>query len=159
MNPKYLGDSYDLVKRHFCQALQALGYTVYADLRPTGEWDGNDQLLYRLLGAHAHTEHPIHPAALFIDPDTGVARQDTRSHVSFQTIASRCSAWEIVFAFDQSFSRSQPPRIQIEAKLATLRDLGCSGFYYDSHARFLFTSRSIAPLRRLRRAGRHGGPR
>jgi hypothetical protein len=150
MNPKYLGDSYDIVKRYFCQALQSLGYTVYADLRSTAEWNGEDQLLYRLLGAHAHTETPMQPASLFLDPDTGVARKDTRSHISFQTIASRCSTWEIVFAFDQSFSRAGPPRAQLQAKLATLRELGCFGFYYDSHARFLFASRNIEPLRRLR---------
>jgi hypothetical protein len=40
MRPEFLGDSYDIVKRFFCETLRSLGYTVYIDPRFTGDWSG-----------------------------------------------------------------------------------------------------------------------
>jgi hypothetical protein len=149
MKPHYLGDSYDIVKRYFCEALRLLGYSVYADLLPTGNWNGAEQLLYRFIGARPHTEAPEAPSALFLDPDTGVARKAGSKHVSFERVAVECASYEIVFAFDQSCSRGSAARPQIDSKLRALAELSCVGMYYDSHARFLFASRNSAPLERF----------
>ena len=46
----FLGDSYDLVKRFFILALQALGYAVAIDPMVTGDWMGGEQDFHRLLG-------------------------------------------------------------------------------------------------------------
>ena len=51
MNPDFLGDSYDLVKRFFCHELTALGYVVVIDPMFTGTWNEREQDFYRLIGA------------------------------------------------------------------------------------------------------------
>jgi len=43
VNTKYLGDSYDLVKRFFCRELKNLGYQVVADPMFTGSWTDEEQ--------------------------------------------------------------------------------------------------------------------
>jgi hypothetical protein len=143
MNPNYLGDSYDIVKRYFCEAMRLLGYHVYVDPMPTGDWCGQIDMFLRFLNARSHTELTKQPAALFLDPDTGVrSGKETEFHTSLQRVASECMRYDLVFAFDQSFSRSSPPRLQMDAKLSALAKLGCFGMYYDSHARVLFASRN-----------------
>jgi len=150
MNPRFLGDSYDIVKRYFCEAMRLLGYQVYADLMPTGDWHGQEDVFFRFLNARSRTEPTKQPAALFLDPDKGVSRgKETLSHTSPQRIASECMKYELVFAFDQSFSRSSPARPQMDAKLSALVELGCFGMYYDSHARFLFASRDSGRIVQL----------
>jgi hypothetical protein len=151
VNPLYLGDSYDVVKRFFCDALRNLGYAVYVDPMFTGEWAGEDEAFGKFLGA-AHILHrdPTHSrTALFVDPDTGVKNTATTAHVSFERLAQALSDHIIVFAFDQSFSRSATPREQMTQKLAEMRSRHCHGFYYDSHARFLFVSRDNSALKVL----------
>ena len=73
MNQKYLGDSYDLVKRFFCNILAMLGYEVVIDPMFTGEWNGKEETFYGLIGARPLAKTPnSRLTALFIDPDTGV---------------------------------------------------------------------------------------
>ena len=49
MNPSFIGDSYDLVKRFFCFELRALGYKVVVDPMFTGEWKGRECDFFSLL--------------------------------------------------------------------------------------------------------------
>jgi hypothetical protein len=55
-------------------------------------------------------------------------------------IASHLQNHEIVFTFDQSFSRVGSATVKIKEKLGWLKKTGNFGFYYDSHARFLFAA-------------------
>jgi hypothetical protein len=152
MHPAYLGDSYDIVKRFFCEALCRLGYTVYIDPMFTGEWSGQETAFYRFLGVEQLTSASAvsSSTALFLDPDTGVNRKGSRSHVSYERIVGEAQKHKIVFAFDQGFSRGMAPEPQIREKIEAIAALGCSAIYYNSHARFLFVSRAVSDLHTLR---------
>jgi hypothetical protein len=151
MNPDYLGDSYDIVKRFFCEALRTLGYVVYIEPMLTGEWSGSDAEFYAFLGVkHVRNFGTQHSrTALFIDPDTGVSGRASITHTSFDQLARSLEQHTIVFVFDQSFSRSSAPKEQMVRKLTELKSRGCEAFYYNSHARFLFTSRTGNHLQSL----------
>ena len=152
MHPNYLGESYDIVKRFFCEALRHLGYTVYIDPMFTGDWSGQETVFFRFLGVEpcASTPTPSTSTALFLDPETGVNKKGSRRHVSYERVVSEAQKHKIVFAFDQGFSRGTAPEPQIQEKLGTIAALGRWAIYYDSHARFLFVSRECAELQRLR---------
>ena len=149
MNPAYFGDSYDIVKRFFCGALRELGYTVYVDPMFTGDWSGSEKVFLDFIGAKCVEESTVRDsrAALFIDPDTGVSNKRSKQHVSIERLANELSKYSIVFAFDQSFTRNLSAGTQMRGKLAGLHDCGCFGFFYDSHARFVFAARSENLLR------------
>ena len=152
MNPAYLGDSYDLVKRFFCFELSRLGYTVSVDPMLTGDWNTNVCEFYRLIGAEPlDSNRPMSAkAALFLDPDTGINSKGGKQHASFDCLALKCKSYELVFAFDQSFSRQVKPKDVIREKLIELREKGCHGMYYDSHARFVFVANKRDVLNELR---------
>ena len=147
MNPDYFGDSYDLVKRFFCRELSLLGYSVAVDPMLTGIWSANEREFYRLIGAEpVESTTPIPKrAALFLDPDTGINEKGGKQHASFDRLARGTANYELVFAFDQSFSRQEKAKDVMRGKLSALRARGCHGMYYDSHARFVFvaTERSV----------------
>jgi hypothetical protein len=150
MNQKFLGDSYDLVKRFFCIALATLGYEVVIDPMFTGEWIGKEETLYRLIGARPLGDSPnSRLTALFIDPDTGVRKMAGKRHVSFDRMVAELQNHALVFVFDQSFSYQAKPEVVMREKLVAIRNRGCHGFYYDSHARFLFVSRGTENLNML----------
>lgn len=152
MNPAFLGDSYDLVKRFFVQELRSLGYMVEVDPLFTGDWAGTEDAFHRLIGAtqyHAQTA-PKDQSALFIDPDTGIREKASRCHVSFKRIAEETNKFVLVSAFDQSFSRQGNPLATMQLKIKALAELGVSALYYNSHARFLFASRQAARIAELR---------
>jgi hypothetical protein len=153
MNPKHVGDSYDLVKRFFCSALATLGYEVVIDPMLTGEWNGKEETFYKLIGARPAATPPIisRRTALFIDPDTGVRERGGKQHVAFDHIVAETQRYALVFVFDQSFFRQYEPESVMREKLAAIRDRGCQGFYYNSHAKFLFISRKAENLNMLAR--------
>jgi len=140
MNPKWFGDSFDIVKRFFAYSLRDLDYEVYIDPMLTGAWDGDEERLYRFLGMRPVEEYEGFESALFLDPDTGIRATASVKHTTIANIFDLLGTHEIVFSFDQSFSRGDGPLPQMQAKLARLSELGASGFYFDSHARFLFAS-------------------
>jgi hypothetical protein len=70
-------------------------------------------------------------------------------HASFDRLAKECMNYELVFAFDQSFSRQAKATEVMREKLLTLRDLGCHGMYYDLHARFIFVANKSHALDEL----------
>jgi hypothetical protein len=155
MNTRYLGDSFDIVKRFLCETLRGLGYEVFIDPMFTGTWEKEELAFYRLLGVEHIREWTSakSPSALLLDPDTGVNEKGGETHVAFDRIDSEAHAHEIVFAFDQSFSRqaNTPALIQkiLKKKLKILISRGCHGFYCNSHARFLFAARDAHRLTAL----------
>ncbi len=152
MNPKDLGDSYDLVKRFFCSALAALGYEVVVDPMFTGEWNGHEETYYRLIGARPLRKSTTsRPTALFVDPDTGVRKAAGKRYVSFDRMVAELQNHELVFVFDQSFPYQGQPQVvmRMREKLSAISSRGYHGFYYDSHARFLFRSRKAENLNML----------
>lgn len=151
LNPKYFGDSYDLVKRFFCRELAHLGYTVAIDAMLTGSWGESEHEFYRLIGAEPATRGPSSStrAALFIDPDTGINTKGGRQHASFDRLLQEAERYELVFAFDQSFSRQSKAELVMREKLSMLKARGCHGMYYDSHARFVFAANERSVLQAL----------
>lgn len=149
MNPDYLGDSYDVVKRFFCGQLKTLGYRVCIQPMLTGEWQGNEVAFFQFIGAAPSvTEGPR--TALFFDPDTGVHLRPSSKHLSVQQLVDASQRHEIAFSFDQSFSRQSPPETLMRSKLSALDNHGAYGMYYNSHARFLFAASTERPLNELR---------
>lgn len=142
MNPAYFGDSYDLVKRFFCREFRSIGYAVLADPMLTGTWNGAEKEFYHLIGAQPlGAEQQIGKrTALFLDPDTGINEKGSKQHASFDRLADESKNYDVVFAFDQSFSRQKKPESVMHQKLEELRKRGCYGMYYDSHARFVFVT-------------------
>ena len=86
MNPMFLGDSYDLVKRFWCRELANLGYSVVVDPMFTGKWNGHEQEFLDLIGTNLAKSSRVHvgKSALFLDPDTGVNSKGGPKHVSFE---------------------------------------------------------------------------
>ena len=148
MNPLYLGDSADIVKRFFCGVLRGLGYTVYIDPMFTGAWTGEDAAFGRFIGAThiLHRDPAIGKSALFFDPDTGIKDTQTTAHLSFDRLAQALDEHPVAFAYDQAFSRNTDPRGQMTQKLTEMRTRQCGGFYYDALTRFLFVARDPAVL-------------
>ncbi|WP_242512299.1 hypothetical protein [Pseudolysobacter antarcticus] len=160
MNIQYVGDSYDIVKRFFCEALRALKYTVYIDPMSTDEWKSSDtRSFYKFLGVqHADAcDKPGRRTALLFDPDTGLSEKKSKKHLSFvrleQALVEQSLAHGIVFVFDQSFSRGSDLEKQkkMRHKLDLLNKGKCFGFYYNSHASFLFASSKESHLLALQR--------
>ena len=149
MNPKYFGDSYDIVKRFFCTELSVLGYSMEIDPMLTGPWDDTKTSFYRFICANP-TRAEGTRTAIFFDPDTGVSQRASAQHLSLERLAQATQRYGLAFSFDQSFSRQYSPADIMQQKFAALRSLGAFGMYYDSHARFLFAASSLEPLTRLR---------
>jgi hypothetical protein len=122
MNPAYLGDSYDVVKRFFCERARSAGYAVYVDPMFTGDWSARQRAMFlRFLGARElGAQVPQSPAALLVDPDTGIRSAPGRSHATFRSIAENCERFALVIVFDQSFSRGTSARSAVTAGAATL---------------------------------------
>lgn len=150
MNPAWFGDSYDIVKRFFVEQLHALGYKVSVDPMLTGDWNGSEDDFYRFLGTNAQGLSGSTRSALLLDPDTGIGANRSSKHVTIREIVEKLSEQEIVVCFDQSFSRNRSTEEQMQEKLSYLIESGKVGFYYDSHARFLFASSSRASLERVK---------
>ena len=153
MNPQWFGDSFDIVKRFFIDNIREMGYRVFVDPMLTGEWNGLENKFYDFLGA-APLENLATPSgktALLLDPDTGIGLNPTKQHVTVRMIVNYLQEHEIVFSFDQSFSRGGDALEQMDKKLSLLKKEGAAGFYYDSHARFLFSAKLPEVLANLER--------
>ena len=153
MNPKWFGDSFDIVKRFFIGNIREMGYQVFVDPMLTGEWNGLENKFYDFLGAAPLKSLATSSGrtALLLDPDTGIAPKPTKQHVTVRMIVNYLQEHEIVFSFDQSFSRGGDALEQMGKKLSLLKKEGAAGFYYDSHARFLFSAKSPEVLANLER--------
>lgn len=149
MNPQWFGDSFDIVKRFFVENLSVIGYRVVVDPMLTGEWNGLEHNFYKFLKAHPLAEKSNAKSALLLDPDTGVGRNKSKQHVTIKCIADHLLHHDVVFSFDQSFSRGGSATGEIKEKLVLLHESGNHGFYYDSHARFLFAAKSVETLNQV----------
>ena len=88
---------------------------------------------------------------MLIDPDTGIADRATPGHISVDRIVSRLKQHDVVIVHDQSFDRNAgSPKEQMRMKLKEAQSLGAFGFYYDSHARFLFVARDHGQMQAMR---------
>ena len=118
----------------------------------TGEWAESETEFYRLIGVTtgAREGPPAARTALFIDPDTGVHKSHSQKHVSFERLVLEASNHDLVFSFDQSFSRQARVETVMREKVTVLQNLGCYAMYYNSHARFLFAALKWEPLSELR---------
>jgi hypothetical protein len=146
LNPQWFVDSFDIVKRFFIENLNAIGYHVVVDPMLTGEWNGFEHDFYQFLKAYPLTEKGSSKSALLFDPDTGIGKRKSKKHLTIKCIADQLLHYDIVFSFDQSFSRGGSASDKIREKLVVLQETGNYGFYYDSHARFLFAAKSIETL-------------
>jgi hypothetical protein len=155
MNPDWFGDSFDIVKRFFITVLQSAGYRVYVDPMFTGRWHGKENHFYKLVGASTPPPNSVlskEKSALLIDPDTGIGRREGPKHVTIETIVPKLEYHNIVFVFDMSFSLNRTPLNQMKEKLEMLSKNGGLGFYYNSHARFLFASKNQTTIDAVRNA-------
>jgi hypothetical protein len=152
MNPQWFGDSFDIVKRFFIDNIREMGYQVFIDPMLTGEWNRLENKFYDFIGAVPLKNLPTSSGrtALFLDPDKGIAPKQTKQHVTIRKIIDYLQKHEIVFSFDQSFSRGVNASEQMRKKLSLLKKEGAAGFYYDSHARFLFSAKSQKVLTNLK---------
>jgi hypothetical protein len=153
MNPQWFGDSYDIVKRFFAGHLRDMGYQVYIDPMFTGQWDGLEKQFYDFIGVIPldYFIKSSEKTALLIDPDTGVGDKSKATHTTIETLLNHIEQHKIVFSYDQSFSRNRNLQIQrMHHKLNRLKNKGATGFYYNSHAPFLFTSKSPEILANLK---------
>ena len=153
MNSQWFGDSFDIVKRFFIGNIREMGYQVFVDPMFTGEWNGLENKFYDFLGAAPLESLATSSGktALLLDPDTGIGLNPTKRHVTVRMIVNYLQEHEIVFSFDQSFSRGGDALEQMDKKLSLLKKEGAAGFYYDSHARFLFSAKSPEVLANLKR--------
>ena len=145
MKREYLGDSYDAVKRLWCDLL-AEWAPLYAEPRFIPNEIRKEFTAFTripILGAHRPAVY-----SLLNDPDTGIRlpgrpnKSDSVSHVNLATIRSQLAEAAVlcVITFDQSHYREKDfgAKDQRLAKMDWLNRNGVYSFYYVSHAPFLF---------------------
>ena len=106
MNPKWFGDSYDLVKRVLLEAVINSGLDVYTDPMFTDNSSEIENQFYNLINSKPLTAGITSSKyrALFLDPDTGLSEKKTKQHVTFNEIFVKLSTgWNLIIVFDQSF--------------------------------------------------------
>jgi len=154
MKEQWFGDSYDLVKRVLLEAVSDSGFEVFADPMITEADFDNIEQYFRLIKAK-----PL-PAdfttndgtCLFLDPNTGISKDTkkrSKHHITVTKLKERLSAGLIV-VYDQSFNFQINPFITIQEKLSELNNHSISGFYYASHANFLFASKKVEVLEKVK---------
>lgn len=164
MKKKYLGDSYDAVKRLWQEVfsdwalLLAEPRFIPADIRKD---------FTALTRIPMLTEHRPATYSIFNDPDTGIRlpnRENQRegaTHIKLSTIAKqlRSPAVRCVVTFDQSHLREPgfPLSEQRKAKIMWLRQERLYAFYYVSHASFLFAFSGQTDMETLRKRLLHIG--
>ena len=158
MKSEFLGDSYDIVKRFFRDILSPIAplkadpYFIESSLL-SGEYE-------RVTGIALLSNGQTKPIGVLLDPDTGIRAPDhhrdaTRSHATTQYIADvlRDSSVAYCIVYDQSYHRNSVRKTdQLTAKLQELENRSVVGFYYVSHAPFLFAARHGRTLAALRKA-------
>ena len=168
MREEKLGDSYDMLKRFWVELLSTV-----APMHAHGHFilnvpEGFRQQYVELTKAQI-TDNPemIKTSySLLLDPDTGIPlpnAQDQRlrsSHAPISFIVRRFDHPQLAFVvcYDQSMDRHARHAgdtlvHQLDVKRRALLDARrkpIHSFYYVSHARFLFASRSVKKLKEIR---------
>ncbi len=163
MNPKYLGDSYDIVKQSLLRWLANTGtwatHPMFTEDVSTEQAEAFSSLLgTRLLSCDTLTHGTDRDAYLapardchhhvFLDPDTGIRLKPTKGakapHYLFGTelaaIADACPE-RLILVFDQSLARGKE-REQIQTKLGSLTKQHMLGIAYISHACFVLVGKN-----------------
>jgi hypothetical protein len=147
MDKKFLGDSYDLVKRFWAENLSSIA-PIYADDRFVPKEIRSDYTqMTRIPFFHDSVTHPF---AIFLDPCTGIpritssVRKPTKMYAPIPFIIEVFEKHhpEFLVCFDQSFGFNESKEICMEEKRTVLISKGLCAFYYTSHANFLFASES-----------------
>jgi hypothetical protein len=145
MHEKYLGDSYDLVKRFLCQTLSPIArlYAHWKFVSQEIQEKYTTVTTIPILGS----ERPQETFGLLLDPDTGFTQgRATSKHVSpkFMTDVNNTLRPEYIVCFDQSSRRigGHGAESQREQKMKALQAAGLSSFDYASHAPFLFAAQN-----------------
>jgi len=149
MKRKYLSDSYDVVKRYWADILLPVG-KLYADSKFV---PATSQLDYsRVTGIPIFDERPQNYFGILLDPDTGIPapgegkKRVTSKHAHLDYIVELYGKIEprYLVCFDQSYHRRHT--LTREGQRTQKRDYLLThelhSFYYQSHAPFLFASRS-----------------
>jgi len=150
MNKKYLGDSYDIVKRFWAESLHAVA-PLFAHARFIPN-EIREQYLsltkMRILDPQGST--PDTPFGVFLDPDTGIPlpsssqEKPTAKHspLTFILDLNEQLKPRYIICFDQSHSRKNglSMRDQRAEKQEFLQDRGLGSFYFESHASLLFAA-------------------
>lgn len=153
MKEQYLGDSYDAVKRMWKSILIQPKWNapLFAEQRFI---DVDIQENYTLLTGIEMLPaiNPPHQYSILNDPDTGIRlpgeenQNEGRSHISIDSIIRQLQIEQVkcVVTFDQSDYRNHDAdrKSQRKIKLSTIKSCRMFGFYYVSHAPFLFSTKS-----------------
>ena len=161
MTSSKLGDSFDIVKRFFRDTLSEIAplqcdpYFLEPGLQPS---DYENATGVPVRSAHGSA------IGLLLDPHTGIHVSDrhrkSRAYATTHYIAAALHDHSVSYCvvFDQSSHRNKVPlRDQLLPKVDDLRRRDIGGFYYVSHAPFLFAARRQDTLRALRSALREAG--
>ena len=157
MQRKYLGDSYDAVKRLWrdlllnTAPLHADGRFIEANLRDD---------FTNLTGIPILADPYPKCYSILNDPDTGIRlpgeqnQAEGRTHIAITSILKQLQASAVlcVITFDQSYYRHSPldQFQQRRAKMQNVEQGGSKAFFYVSHAPFLFAFRDSASLNQVR---------
>lgn len=162
MKPRFLGDSYDIVKQSLLRCLGSMGswatHPMFSEPVPSQQAD--DLALFigtRLLSIDSLTNDTDRVAYLapaiecyehvFLDPDTGILLKPTRGKKAplyifgpelIEIVKARSD--KLVLVFDQSLARGSE-RQQLTNKLKTFSTQGVYSVAYVSHACFVLLGR------------------
>ncbi len=163
MDPKWFGDSYDIVKRSLLRWLSECGtWAVHPMFRnsvcqafaeefssflkvplvttsPVPKKQSERESYFECAIAWCSTDH------LFLDPDTGLSLPGsaaTQKHLKAEELAKIVNGRRGKFAlvYDQSFSRGGKKEDRIKQKLPRLEKRGVYSLVYSSHANFILAS-------------------
>ncbi len=168
MHPKFLGDSYDIVKQSFLRWLSAVGpwsvHPMYAEAVTTNDVQGFEHLLGTTVISQAVLDpdadrHLYFESArkcethLFLDPDTGVAtgkkpKKNSISYLFADELVEIAQARPhlLTLVFDQSVGRGSE-RKHLDFKLSALATRGLCGLAYISHACFLLVGKDASLMK------------
>lgn len=147
MHGKYLGDSYDIVKRFWATSLEPIGklyaYHQFVPSKLQNEYERMTEI--KVLEKESS---PGGEFGLLLDPHTGIPlpssamEKPSASHVplSFIVGLNKSLRPKYMICFDQTYHRRHEltTQEQLESKRKYLAKNGIESFYYDSHAPFLF---------------------
>jgi len=153
MKPRYLGDTYDIVKQSFLRWLAATGswstHPMFTEPVSSKQVDrfrsllGTRILSHEVLTSEVDRDAYLAPARVcrghvFLDPDTGIRLQSTHGKKAPQyifgpelvAIANACPT-RLTLVFDQSLARGAE-RQQLQDKLSNLAAQGWIGLINPS---------------------------
>lgn len=163
MNPKYLGDSYDIVKQSLLRWLGAVGaWTTHPMFTESVSW-GQAKTFSRILGTRLlsydvltqTTDRDVYLAPardssdhVFLDPDTGIRPKPIGGikapRYLFGTelvLIANTRPDRLTLVFDQALARGDKHN-QLQIKLNDLAQQGVLGMAYVSHACFVLVGKN-----------------